>query len=87
MKTLVFLLLLSQSSAFGAERPEDFAYGMPIHVDAQDALYELEIPAAVYLVASLAPTLVMSGCSTDKEKWCRMLCDPGRRRSVKAERR
>jgi Protein of unknown function (DUF3999) len=48
MKTLVFLLLLSQSSAFGAERPEDFAYGMPIHVDAQDALYELEIPAAVY---------------------------------------
>jgi hypothetical protein len=48
MKTLVFLLLLSQSSAFGAERPEDFAYGMPIHADAQDALYELEIPAAVY---------------------------------------
>jgi len=48
MKTLVFLLLLSQSSAFGAERPEDFAYGMPIHADAQDALYEIEIPAAVY---------------------------------------
>ena len=48
MKTLVILLLLSQSSAFGAERPEDFAYGMPIHADAQDALYELEIPAAVY---------------------------------------
>ena len=61
MKTLVFLLLLSQSSAFGAERP--------------------------CTVASLAPTLVMSGCSTDMEKWCRMLCDPGRRRSVKAERR
>jgi Protein of unknown function (DUF3999) len=48
MKTLIFLLLLSQSSAFGAERPEDFAYGMPIHADAQDALYEIEIPAAVY---------------------------------------
>ena len=35
MKTLVFLLLLSQSSVFGAERPEDFAYGMPIHADAR----------------------------------------------------
>ena len=48
MKTLVFLLLLSQSSVFGAERPEDFAYGMLIHADAQEALYEIEIPAAVY---------------------------------------
>jgi hypothetical protein len=48
MKTLIFLLLLSQSSAFGAERPEDFAYGMPIHADAQEALYEIDIPAAVY---------------------------------------
>ncbi len=48
MKAFVFLLLLWQSSAFGAERTEDFAYGMPIHADAQDALYELEIPAAVY---------------------------------------
>jgi len=48
MKTLIFLLLLSQSSAFGAERPEDFAYGMAIRADAQDALYEIEIPAAVY---------------------------------------
>ena len=86
MKTLVFLLLLSQSSAFGAERPEDFAYGMPIHADAQDALYELEIPAAVYRGVTRTD-LVMSGCSTDKEKWCRMLCDPGRRRAVKAERR
>ena len=35
MKTLIFLLLLSQSSAFGAERQEDFAYGMPIHADAR----------------------------------------------------
>ena len=35
MKTLVFLLPLSQSSVFGAERPEDFAYGMPIHADAR----------------------------------------------------
>ena len=46
MKTLVFLLLLSQSSVFGAERPEDFAYGMLIHADAQEALYEIEIPGA-----------------------------------------
>jgi hypothetical protein len=86
MKTLVFLLLLSQSSAFGAERPEDFAYGMRIHADAQDALYEIEIPAAVYRGVTRA-TLVMSECSTGKEKWCRTVCDPGRCRAVKADRR
>jgi hypothetical protein len=76
MKTLVFLLLLSQSSAFCAERPEDFAYGMPIHVDARDALYELEIPAAEFKVrtASLGEQVTLAGAArlraqTDYKKW------------------
>jgi uncharacterized protein DUF3999 len=48
MTTVVLLVLLTYGSAVAAERPEDFAYGMPIHADAQDALYEIEIPAAIY---------------------------------------
>ena len=48
MTTVVLLVLLTYGSALAAERPEDFAYGMPIHADAQDALYEIEIPAAIY---------------------------------------
>ena len=31
-----------------AERAQDFAYGMPIEADGEAALYEIEIPAAVY---------------------------------------
>ena len=44
----VLLLLLVGNSAVAAERPEDFAYGMPINADAGDALYEIAIPASVY---------------------------------------
>src|SRR6266498_638450 len=48
MKPVVLLLLLASSSALAAERPEEFAYGMPIQADGQVALYEVEIPALVY---------------------------------------
>jgi hypothetical protein len=49
MKPLLALMLLTQTmTAIGAERPQDFAYGIAIHADAQDALYEVELPAAVY---------------------------------------
>src|SRR4029450_2227124 len=48
MKPVVLLLLLASSSALAAERPEEFAYGMPIQADGQVALYEIEIPALVY---------------------------------------
>ena len=48
MTTVVLLVLLTYGSAVAAERPEDFAYGMPIRASAQDALHEIEIPAAVY---------------------------------------
>lgn len=48
MSAVVILLLLAQSAAFAAETPADFAYGIPIEIEAKDALYEIEIPAAVY---------------------------------------
>ena len=48
MKLFVVLLALAQSAALAAERPDDFAYGVPIQTGAQSALYEVEIPLAVY---------------------------------------
>jgi hypothetical protein len=49
MKGIVTFLLLAQSIVTAAaERPQDFAYGVAIHADAQEALYEIELPAAVY---------------------------------------
>jgi len=48
MKILAILLLLTQGVASAAEGPQDFAYGMAIQADAEDALREIEIPAAVY---------------------------------------
>jgi len=49
LKLIVALMLLAQSvAAVAAERPQDFAYGIEVHADAQDALYEIELPAAVY---------------------------------------
>jgi hypothetical protein len=48
MSAIIILLLLAQSVVFAAEGPSDFAYGIPIETDARDALYEIEIPAAVY---------------------------------------
>lgn len=48
MKALIILLALAQSAALAAERPEDFAYGISIEAGARDALYEFEIPLAVY---------------------------------------
>ena len=48
MIALFALLLLVPWVADAAERPEDFAYGIAIRADANDALHEIEIPAAVY---------------------------------------
>jgi hypothetical protein len=44
----VFLLFLMANLAAAAERPADFAYGMAIETDGQHALYEIDIPVAVY---------------------------------------
>lgn len=49
MKRITTLILLVHSMVAGAaERPQDFAYAIAIHADALDALYQIEIPAAVY---------------------------------------
>lgn len=49
MKRLSALMLVVCSVAAGAaESPDDFAYAMPIAVDARDALYQVELPAALY---------------------------------------
>jgi len=49
MIILAIVLLLIQGIAGATERTQDFAYGMAIQADSKDALYEIEIPAAVYL--------------------------------------
>ncbi len=48
MKILAICLLLVQGIAGAAEGPQDFAFGMAIQADSNDALHEIEIPAAVY---------------------------------------
>ena len=47
MKHSIVLLLLSPALAAG-EQPKDFAYGIPLAVDGREALYQVEIPGAVY---------------------------------------
>lgn len=36
------------SSAFAAEKPADFSYGLTLRTDGKDALYRLELPTSVY---------------------------------------
>jgi Protein of unknown function (DUF3999) len=40
---------LATAAAFAAEKPTDFAYGIALRADAEEALYRLELPRAVYL--------------------------------------
>ena len=47
-KLIVTGMLVSAGAAFAAERPADFAYGVPLEADGRDALYEIILPAAVY---------------------------------------
>ena len=49
MKAIVFIFMLMPSLALAAaDKPNDFAYGMTIRADGQEALYEIEIPPALY---------------------------------------
>ena len=48
MKTAVLGVMLWPALALSAEQPRDFAYGVPIQIDGREALYEVDIPAAVY---------------------------------------
>jgi hypothetical protein len=47
MRRLAPLLMLLPALA-AAERPQDFAYGIPLAVDGREALYQVEVPRAVY---------------------------------------
>ena len=48
MTFLIAVLLATAGSAAAAERPADFAYGIPLAVSGDDALYEVTLPPAVY---------------------------------------
>jgi hypothetical protein len=45
---IVWLLAGCAGAAAAAERPADFAYGMPLGVSGDEALYEVTLPPAVY---------------------------------------
>ena len=49
MRNLLILLLAGCAGALSAaERPADFAYGMPLAVSGDEALYQVTLPPAVY---------------------------------------
>jgi hypothetical protein len=45
---IVIIFLTSTSLALAADKPANFAYGLPLEADGKDALYEVLLPAAVY---------------------------------------
>lgn len=45
---IAFLLAIASGAVTAAERPADFAYGMPLAVSGDEALYEVTLPPAVY---------------------------------------
>jgi hypothetical protein len=47
MRHLIPVLLFVPALA-AAERPQDFAYGIPLAVDGREAFYQVEVPRAVY---------------------------------------
>src|SRR5690349_21227002 len=69
MKKQMFICIFALATAglaAGAERPADFAYGIPLEADGKDALYEVTLPAAVYrgvTRADLGDLRVFNGAS------------------------
>jgi hypothetical protein len=65
MKNLVAAYLLAAAGAsLAAERPTDFAYGVPLEADGKDALYEVTLPVSAYrgvVRADLADVRVFNG--------------------------
>jgi hypothetical protein len=65
MKRLIIASLLAGTgAAFAAERPSDFAYGVPLAADGKEALYEVVLPASAYrgvVRADLADVRVFNG--------------------------
>jgi Protein of unknown function (DUF3999) len=47
MRALLWALLAPALCA-AAEKPQDFAFGVPVQTDGREALYEIELPASVY---------------------------------------
>ena len=48
MKAVALAALLYPVVSLAAEQPRDFAYGVPIQIEGHEALYEVDIPAALY---------------------------------------
>lgn len=48
MRILIAFLLSLFAALVGAETPQDFAFGIPLETSGGGALYEVELPAAVY---------------------------------------
>lgn len=46
--TVLLALVATAASAEGSERPGDFAYGIPLSLEADRAFYRVELPGAVY---------------------------------------
>lgn len=65
MKTQIATgLLMLAGATFAAERPADFAYGIPLEVDGKEAIYEVVLPASAYrgvVRADLADVRVFNG--------------------------
>ena len=47
MRALLWALL-APALCVAAEKPRDFAFGVPVQTDGREALYEIELPASVY---------------------------------------
>ena len=63
-RLIVTLLILIAGAAGAAERPADFAYGVPLEADGKEALYEITLPASAYqgvARADLADVRVFNG--------------------------
>ena len=47
-QAIAICMLVAAGAAFAAERPADFAYGLPLEIDGKEALYEVTMPASTY---------------------------------------
>jgi hypothetical protein len=63
-KLVAACLLVATGVALAAERPTDFAYGLPLEADGKEALYEVTLPVSAYrgvVRADLADVRVFNG--------------------------
>ncbi len=63
-KLVAACLMVATGAALAAERPADFAYGIPLDADGKEALYEVTLPVSAYrgvVRADLADVRVFNG--------------------------